>query len=188
MFCAIYAEEKKRFHAAYRFPIFKPIYIEKYRECFLLILYLRLVIHLDVESLEYYDLEYLADTLESYRAPKQSPSSLNLSDYQVNKPQLSASAKLVDGIKKAKSQSRERSPLANISSDDNIPQANQAQNHGQQTLQESSESARMNNIQNVDVLLVEGPYILATQRLRELTDVKIFVDVDADARLSRRGT
>ena len=41
-------------------------------------------------------------------------------------------------------------------------------------------------VEPADVLLVEGIYLLADERLRALSDLRVFIDADADMRLIRR--
>jgi hypothetical protein len=43
-------------------------------------------------------------------------------------------------------------------------------------------------VQDVDVVLLEGILIFYEKSIRDLMDMKIFVDTDADTRLARRGT
>jgi uridine kinase len=47
-------------------------------------------------------------------------------------------------------------------------------------------SERTERIQSADVLVLDGILLFADERLRELCDVKVFVDADADIRLIRR--
>jgi uridine kinase len=42
-------------------------------------------------------------------------------------------------------------------------------------------------VHNADVVLVEGILVFYFDRIRDLFDMKLFVDTDADTRLSRRG-
>jgi uridine kinase len=42
------------------------------------------------------------------------------------------------------------------------------------------------SINSADVIIIEGILILYSKDLRELMDLKIFVDTDADTRLARR--
>ena len=43
-------------------------------------------------------------------------------------------------------------------------------------------------IENVDVVLIEGILVFYDPEIRELFDMKIFVDTDSDIRLARRGS
>ncbi len=47
-------------------------------------------------------------------------------------------------------------------------------------------AAETTTVQPAPVLIIEGILILAEERLRELMDIKVFVDVDADVRILRR--
>ena len=41
--------------------------------------------------------------------------------------------------------------------------------------------------ENVSMVFVEGQFIFRDERIRDMFDMKIFVEVDADVRLSRLG-
>ena len=41
--------------------------------------------------------------------------------------------------------------------------------------------------ENVSIVFVEGQFIFRDQRIRDMLDMKIFIEVDADVRLSRLG-
>ena len=45
----------------------------------------------------------------------------------------------------------------------------------------------MNVIYPADVILFEGILTLYNKEIRDLLDMKLFVDIDSDTRLSRRG-
>ena len=45
----------------------------------------------------------------------------------------------------------------------------------------------MEHIDAADVVIVEGILLLVDQDIRDLLDMKIFVDLDSDTRLSQRG-
>lgn len=49
-----------------------------------------------------------------------------------------------------------------------------------------SRSAETRTVQSADVVVVDGILLLADERVRDLCDVKVFVDADADIRLIRR--
>ncbi len=49
-----------------------------------------------------------------------------------------------------------------------------------------SRSARTRRIEPADVVVIDGILLLADERVRDLCDVKVFVDADADIRLVRR--
>ncbi|MCK9329583.1 MAG: uridine kinase [Candidatus Cloacimonetes bacterium] len=49
-----------------------------------------------------------------------------------------------------------------------------------------SRSENINLIKPTDIIVIEGILIFENQRLRDLMDIKIFVDTDADLRLLRR--
>lgn len=49
-----------------------------------------------------------------------------------------------------------------------------------------SRGARVRRIEAVDVIVIDGILLLADARVRDLCDVKVFVDADADIRLVRR--
>ena len=42
-------------------------------------------------------------------------------------------------------------------------------------------------LQGIDVILLEGILVLYQKELRDLLDLMLFVDIDADTRLARRG-
>lgn len=46
----------------------------------------------------------------------------------------------------------------------------------------------MRTIYAADVVLFEGILVLYDQEMRELMNMKLFVDTDSDTRLARRGT
>ena len=49
-----------------------------------------------------------------------------------------------------------------------------------------SRSDKVNQVNPTDIIVIEGILIFENQRLRDLMDIKIFVDTDADLRLLRR--
>ncbi|QDX93154.1 uridine kinase [Brevibacterium sp. JNUCC-42] len=51
---------------------------------------------------------------------------------------------------------------------------------------EHTRAATTVNVQPADVIILEGMLILEDQRIRDMMDIKVFVDTDADVRIVRR--
>jgi len=49
-----------------------------------------------------------------------------------------------------------------------------------------SRTTETDRVEGADVIIIEGILIFFTKEMRELMDMKIFVDTDADVRLARR--
>lgn len=56
----------------------------------------------------------------------------------------------------------------------------------QYDFKEHTRAAMTVNVQPADVIILEGMLILEDQRIRDMMDIKVFVDTDADVRIVRR--